>query len=191
MAGDYRRATVVLSPNYGYPARWGEGRMGHKPVAIVDHIEDGTQAGTIQWFGEQASLVSAHYSVSRAGQVFQHVYERDAAWSNGINPALGLARYKSDVSIPWIADLYAGNVNANLVTISIEHEGWPNIALTSAQYDATLDLHRDIFVRNGWPVEYGRIVGHYQVNAVDRPNCPGPLFPFARIYADLCRLLHS
>lgn len=180
---DDAAAIADPSPNYGYGPK--RDRLGHLPVAIVDHREMGSETATDNEFANAASQVSTHYSIAKDGTVRQHVAEGTAAWGNGTDPSRGAAYYGADLSIPWIADAFAQGVNANLVTISIEHEGTWNEPLTEAQYQATLALHRDIFKRQGWPVETGRIVGHFQVNKRDKALCPGPYFPFARLYADL------
>lgn len=187
---DYLGATANPSPNFGYLSIDTHGRLGHLPVAIVDHSAQGSESALQAWFGSLASAVSAHYSVAKDGRIYQHVSEDDAAWANGINPAKGADYYRSDLSVPWIADLYRMHVNANLVTISIEHEGLSGQELTTAQYQSSLALHADIFRRHNWPLEWGRIVAHAQVNRRDKPDCPGPAFPFARLYAELLPLVH-
>lgn len=185
MIADYRRAEWLGSENFGYPNAGDQGRQGHRPVALVAHTMEGSLAGCVSWFQNPVSRVSTHYAVGKDGRIVQFVREADAAWGNGTDPSRGYDSYRSDLTVPWIADLWQHGVNANLVTISCEFEGFSGEALTEAQYRAGLDLCRDVFARNGWRDEPGRLIGHCQIDAVTRPGCPGPAFPYARYAADL------
>ncbi len=174
---DYAKAIWTPVPSFGYPTGT-PGRQGHLPVAICNHIAQGTEAGCLSEFGDVRNKKSSTYLVCKDGRVRQFVRESDVAWANGTwaQPTTGIA---------WIADAVAHNVNGNLLTISIEHEGMSGVAFPEPQYQATLALHRDILRRNGWPVDRTRIVGHYQIDSVTRANCPGSAFPWARLLADL------
>jgi N-acetylmuramoyl-L-alanine amidase len=157
----------IGSPNFT------PGRDGFKPLIIVNHIMCGTEAGTDEWFENPASQVSAHYGVSRTGAIHQYVRDEDRAWANGQchNPS-------------WpLYDKYAGHLNS--ISLSIEHEGWPNDGLTEAQYQATLWLHRQLIAKWGIPLDSLHIIGHNQLDTVNRKDCPGPKFPWDRLYKDL------
>lgn len=147
------------------------GRRGRRPIAIVDHITAGLYPGCLDWLRNPASEGSAHYLVTRRGRVFQLVKDEDTAWHAG--------RVKKP---NW--SLYDGT-NPNYATIGIEHEGQPNEPLTSAQYEATLWLHRQLVLEWGIPVDRDHIIGHYRINSVDRSNCPGPKFPWDQLFKDL------
>lgn len=72
------------------------------PEAIVVHIMDGSLSGTDAWFASQASEVSAHYGIGKAGEVHQYVEEADTAFHCGTvkNPSWpGLKRKRSTQSI--------------------------------------------------------------------------------------------
>lgn len=158
----------IGSPNFH------RGRQGYKPLAIVCHVMDGTLVGTDAWFQNPKSQVSAHYGVGKDGSIHQYVQEADEAWANGI------------VDHPtWaVLDQHPG-VNPNLYTISIEHEGHSEDGLTEAQYQSSLWLQTEIVKRWGIPIDNNHIVGHNRIDGVNRPNCPGPKFPWARLFADL------
>lgn len=79
--------------------------------------------------------------------------------------------------------LYNGT-NPNQYTIGIEHEGLDG-ALTKAQYQASLWLHQQLIKRHGIPVDRDHIIGHYRINSVNKANCPGPKFPWERLFNDL------
>src|SRR6188768_2384940 len=66
------------SPNFkpGTPSR--------KISAIVIHYTGSlSMEGTVSWFLNPASKVSAHYVVGREGQVLQMVHDQDVAWHAG------------------------------------------------------------------------------------------------------------
>lgn len=150
------------SPNYWY------GNYGR--LAIVDHITAGNMPGCLSWLQNPISKASAHYLVTQAGEIYSLVDETNSAWHAGT------------VNKPtW--SLYDGT-NPNRLTIGIEHEGWDG-ELTEAQYQATLWLHRQIIDRWDIPVDTEHIIGHYRIDSVNRANCPGPNFPWERLFKDL------
>lgn len=148
-----------------------DGRRGRTPIAIVDHITAGLYPGTLTWMQNPAAKASAHYLVLQDGRIFQLVKDEDTAWANGI------------VNQPTWA-LYDGT-NPNRYTLSIEHENLGGGKLTEAQYQATLWLHRQLISR--WKITVSRdtIIGHNQIDAINRPNDPGADFPWDQLFADL------
>lgn len=147
-----------------------QGRGGHKPIAIVDHITAGNFPGCLVWMQNPAAKASAHYLVTRAGRILQMVADENTSYHAGV------------VNKPnW--PLYKGT-NPNRYTIGIEHEGFDG-SLTDIQYQATLWLHRHLTKK--WCIEptYDTIIGHYRIDSVNRPNCPGPKFPWERLFTDL------
>lgn len=100
------------------------GRNGMTPTCITIHYTSGTYAGSIAWFQNCSSQVSAHYVIrSFDGQVTQMVREQDKAWHVG---------------------------SENSYTIGIEHEAYGNVAsfFTTAMYQSSADLVRDICRRH-------------------------------------------
>lgn len=147
------------------------GRNGRKPLAIVNHITAGSYPGCLSWMQNPASQASAHYLVLRDGRILQLVKDEDTAWHAGI---ANKPNWK----------LYDGT-NPNAYTIGIEHEGTDG-ELTEAQYQSTLWLHRQLMAK--YPAikpDSDHIIGHYRIDSVNRPNCPGPKFPWAKLLADL------
>lgn len=157
-------------------------------TAICDHIMEGYMGGTYARFNNPKEEVSAHFGISRKGEVVQYVSLLRWSYANGImeNP---------DLTIPWLAACYANGVAANQTnpnrrTISIEHEGFSSgskdAGLTETQYQATVKLHR--WIMELFPSilpDRKHIVGHYQITGLQRANCPGPLFPWSRLIGDL------
>jgi len=155
----------VVSPNYR------EGRKGRKIIAIVNHITAGQFPGCLSWMCNPQAQASAHYLITKQGAIYQLVQDQDTAWHAGA------------VNKPnW--SLYDG-MNPNYYTLGIEHEGFPDKPLTEAQYQATLWLHRMLIAKWGIPIDTNHIIGHYRIDSVNRPNCPGPNFPWDRLFNDL------
>jgi len=145
-------------------------RNGQKPIAIVNHITAGNFPGCLNWMQNPKAQASAHYLITKDGRIYQLVKDKDASWHAG------------RVNKPnW--PLYNGR-NPNRYTIGIEHEGFDG-SLTDIQYQATLWLHRHLVEKWGIPVDKDHIIGHYRIDSVNRPNCPGPKFPWDRLFTDL------
>jgi len=137
------------------------GRGTYKPELVVIHIMDGSLAGTDAWFNNPTSQVSAHYGIGKNGEVHQYVKETDQAWHAGV------------VSNPTFKLYKGANVNPNLYTIGIEHEGEPlkNDVWPDAMKKASAELVAEICKRWNIPVDRDHIIGHYQVRST-KPNCP-------------------
>lgn len=162
----------------GSPNEW-VGRNGESIVAICDHIMQGTMGGTFQTFEAAITQVSAHFAVSKIGEVWQYVREENTAWANGIweDP---------DLSVPFLADAMHRGVNPNYLTLSIEHEGMTGDPMPEEQYQATLWLHRYLIGRHPFILpDRNHVIGHYQISALSRAHCPGDGFPWSRLMADL------
>ncbi|MFF8694718.1 N-acetylmuramoyl-L-alanine amidase [Streptomyces sp. NPDC015144] len=117
--------------------------------AIVIHVTEGSYAGTVSWFQNPASEVSAHYVVrSSDGEVTQMVRDSDTAWH---------AR------------------SGNPYSVGIEHEGF--IAdpgwFTDTLYRSSAALTRHLADRYGIPKDRAHIVGHVEVPGNDHTD-PGP-----------------
>jgi len=153
-------------------------RDGHKPIAVVCHIEAGTEAGTDAWFAARSSHVSAHYSIAKTGEIHQHVAEEHSAWANGYVD-------NADRRVIWLAEAIDKSVNPNFLTISIEHEGFPGGQVPAEQMAASIALIREICDRWSIPMDAQHIIRHSQIDSVDRANCPGPTFPLEQIIAAL------
>jgi len=159
----------IKSPNYS------KGRNGKKIIAICSHITAGQFPGCQNWLCSPKAKASSNYLITRTGKIIQLVKDEDTAWANG------------GVNKPsWI--LYDGT-NPNRYTISIEHEGYGSNGgdgnLTEQQYQATLWLHRHLINKWNIPIDRNHVIGHYQIDSVNRPNCPGRAFPWDRLMKDL------
>lgn len=180
----YAGALWLPSPDFGYPTAT-KGRNGFKPIAIVCHIAQGSETALDAEFSNPNSDASSTYGSNRDGTIHQYVDDLDAAWANGITFSKGYNAYKSNLNIDWIKNCWDKQLSPNLFTISIEHEGTTGVPLTEAQYQGTLNLIKYLVRTYGIPVDANHIVGHYQIDSVTRPQCPGSAFPWVRLFADL------
>jgi len=141
---DYSGATWVPAD----PADYSFAERPHDyPVQmIVIHDTELTAYSAIEKFQDPSSAVSAHYVVSRTGQITQMVAEQDIAW-------------------------HAGNWDYNTRAIGIEHEGyaWIPGTFTFAEYQASARLIASICSRWGVPMDRQHVIGH---NEVPDPNDP-------------------
>lgn len=116
---------------------------------IVIHVTQGSYAGTISWFKNPSSQVSAHYVLrSSDGQVTQMVAEKDTAWHVR---------------------------SANPYTIGLEHEGFVDNPswFTDAMYRSSAAVTKNIAERRGIPKDRAHIKGHNEMPNNDHTD-PGP-----------------
>jgi N-acetylmuramoyl-L-alanine amidase len=146
------------------PINFQKERRGAYPVdTLVLHVTEGDAASVRAWFHDKAAQVSAHYMVTKAGEVVHFVHEYDTAWANGRvdHPTAQLV-------------LERLGANPNNWTISIEHEGDGTEELTDAQRAASLELMRDIQTRHHL-ITFDRthILGHHEIYSLK--TCPGAI----------------
>jgi N-acetylmuramoyl-L-alanine amidase CwlA len=138
------------------------GRQQHPIRAIVIHVMEGSMAGTRSWFGNPQSKVSAHYGVSRKGQVVQYVDDGDTAQHAGLK-----VRPTAEI----VKEM--GTVNPNLYTIGIEFEGKAHQEPTEAQLDAGAELIAQLSQKHGIPLDAKHVIPHRSIRA-DK-TCPGKI----------------
>ena len=160
------------SKNFGYP-RDKSGRNGYQPIAICDHIMQGSRVGYHVVIADP-NANAANYSVYEDGTIEQHVMDWDAAWCNG-------PMHRPDLTVPWIERCYDHGINPNLMTISIEHEGFSGKPFTEIQTQATIWLHEHLLGKYEIPRTRIGIIGHYQIDSINKARCPGPAFPWDRL----------
>lgn len=137
----------ACSSNYSNYSR-GSGDISY----VIIHTMEGTYSGSISWFQNCSSQVSAHYSVrSSDGEITQSVDEADVAW-------------------------HAGNWTYNERSIGIEHEGYVSQAdawYTDAMYRSSAELVRDICDRYGIAKDRAHVIGHNEVPGCSSGNGGG------------------
>jgi N-acetyl-anhydromuramyl-L-alanine amidase AmpD len=173
------------SPNF-------ESRHGFSPDMIVNHITAGSNVSSaLNWFANSAAQASSHFVVDTDGTAYQCVAIDKCAWGNGTSVTASDKRY---YGLSTLDAVKSRKTNANFYTVSIEHVNVSGGALTTAQLAATIELHKYIIseVKRIYgvtiPIDRNHIVGHYQINAVTKPNCPGAYFPFDKILAGLANV---
>lgn len=162
------------------------------PDVVVCHITEGSYDGAVSWLKNPNAKASAHFVVSRKGEITQLVDIRDTAWANGTSYE-PLTKEGATASI-----VKSRKTNANVYTVSIEHEGVfkkTGGALSKEQEKATIFLigHIDSEIKriygekgkNGIKFDRNHIIGHFEVSPKAKPNCPGKLFPFENIVNNL------
>jgi Negative regulator of beta-lactamase expression len=165
--GYYEMVVPLNSPDfelnsidYG-PALWAPANSGNYTIAnresthpinyVVIHTTQGSYSGTISWFQNPASNVSAHYVIrSSDGQLTQMVREKDIAF-------------------------HAGNWTYNTQSVGIEHEGFVSDPswYTDAMYRASAALTRNVCLKYGIPMTRSNIIGHNEVPGATHTD-PGP-----------------
>lgn len=154
----------------------------YTPSLIVCHITEGTYNSAINWFLNTNSYASSHYIIARTGDVAQMVALSDSAWCNG------------DLNNPTSKIVKEMKINPNLYSYSIEHEGYSYKelygGLTDNQYKSTLEICKKIITWHNsnyspFIIDREHIIGHFEINSVDKKNCPGKNFPFDKLIKDL------
>lgn len=161
---------------------------------VVMHIAQGSYDAAVTWLSDPQMNPnsSAHFVIAKDGRIAQLVSVNDSAWANGlawqnnqwVNPS------GHPVNPSW-QDIVPG-VNPNLYTISVEHEGLYTDQWTPEMYATNNRLMQWLSTQFGaidastfFPfVPHRNLIGHYEIDPVDRPNCPGPNVDYARIASD-------
>ncbi|MBS1705114.1 MAG: N-acetylmuramoyl-L-alanine amidase [Armatimonadetes bacterium] len=138
------------------PAYSGNYSVSNRPSSypithVVIHIMEGYYAGSISWFQNPLSQVSAHYCLrSSDGEVTQMVLEKDRAW-------------------------HAGVTFYNNQAVGIEHEGFssnPSFWYTDVQYASSARLTRYLCAKYNIAKDRTHIIGHKETGRAT--SCPGP-----------------
>jgi N-acetyl-anhydromuramyl-L-alanine amidase AmpD len=156
-------------------------------LGICAHVTDGYDSRNLLQNANNGS--SVHFLVrdeDGVGVVYQFMPVEWAAWGNGpVSP-------NNPYTPAWLQELIDQGVNPNMCTVSIEHERkWPFTTMPSEPMtQATIELQN--WLCDNYPTikrDRDHVIGHYQIDALTRANCPGGpgglLFPFDRIVAVL------
>lgn len=149
-------------------------REGYIPELIVVHISAGSLTSMTNWFSTPNSQASAHYGVGKDGSVLQYVLEENKAWHAG------------RVNNPSFV-LYRKNLNPNLYTIGIENEGQDLQYAPEIQLKTLCELIKDIAKRWNIPIDRNHIIGHFQIDAINRVYCPSPNHSIIDKIVEMCK----
>lgn len=140
------------------------------PEAITIHVTGpGTMDGMKAWFKNTSSQASAHFGVGKDGQIDQYAHLADATWHNGI-------LNKPNLSNQLIASWVSGRINPNVKTVGVEVLLAPGEQITDygPQWRSLLLLMDWLIDVTKIPVDRTHIIGHYEVDSVNRsvdPRC--------------------
>jgi hypothetical protein len=146
----------------------------YKILGICNHISVGLRGSVTSWFNNPASQASYHYFICKNGDIIQFVRDEDTAWSQG-----GIKKPSSKLYFD------NGEVNPNRYLLSISHEVISTEPLTEAQYQSSLWVHKQLIEKYNIPITREFIIGHYELDSVNRPNDPQKAFPWDRLMQDL------
>jgi hypothetical protein len=147
---DYKRADWRPAYRGNYT---NSGRGAKQIDLVVIHIAQGSYSGTISWFKDRRSNVTAHYVVGNRGKVAQCVRNEDIAW-------------------------HAGNWAYNKRSIGIEHSGYASSpGAFRGKYRTSAKLSAYLSRRYNIPVDRNHFVLHRNVPGVTK-HCPGPHFNY-------------
>jgi N-acetyl-anhydromuramyl-L-alanine amidase AmpD len=170
-------ARRVPSPNYS------RGNRGRK--AVVLHIAEGGEAGSVSWLTNPRSGVSSHFFISKKGRITQMVSIDDTAYTNGLTHVRANQWRDPDGNIvtpPWPG--LTPPTNPIWTTITIEREGRSHDVPTSEMNAATVRLLQWIAQQIGMRyVPLVTLIGHVHIGPTHRPNCPGPHVDYAALAA--------
>lgn len=157
------------------PVNFRPGRpAGFKPEAIVIHIGEGSLRSIDMQFNDPNARVSAHYCVSKSGDIHQYVDEKDTAFHAG------------NIDRPDWPGLKPGNapgtfINPNFYTIGIEHEGFADDQWPDAQLATSATLVGEIAQRWTIPLDEDHVIRHHQIRFLK--SCPGNVITIPTILA--------
>ena len=166
-------------------------RQGWIPDLIVSHITEGNFDGAVSWLSSPRSKASSHFIVAQDGRITQLVDIKEAAWINGTDKDPTKDNFYGNSLLKIVRER---KTNANFYSVGIEHEGIHSKTkgkLTDRQFEATIWLHEHIISEikriYGTDIILDRehIVGHYQVDPIRKPFCPGKFFQFDEIIVAL------
>ena len=154
-----RQADKILSHRFGT-------RRGLGIRAIVLHIQEGTTAGSLNWWASGNADASSSVMAQKDGSILRVISDESAPWTNGDT---NKPSAKGKRLIDGI-----GGANPNLVTVSIEAEGYWQDDMPRKQAEAICWMVTEWMLRHDLTVD--DIYRHADFNSVTRPNCPGKYF---------------
>ena len=160
---DNKQFETALDINKDWPSpNFGDRGGAEVSILVIHYTAMSSVESTIKRFSETSSQVSAHYVISRHGEIFQMVDEDKRAWHAGVSFWDGIK-----------------NVNSYSIGIELDHDGIDLsghfIPYATPQLQSLKLLAADIVQRHQIPMQ--NIVGHSDV-APMRKQDPGNTFPW-------------
>lgn len=140
------------------------GRRGHRVQAIFWHVMQGSTKGSLSWWSDGPGVqASSSVMVNRDGSLIRVVFDADAPWTNGqVARPTGKGRLLLD---------RIGNVNPNLVSVTLEAEGMSGDKMGEAQLETVCWMTWEWMRRYGLKLD--DIYRHSDIDSVNRGHCPG------------------
>lgn len=173
----------IATEKYGYAGSTFNGKIivSHVTAPRAGSLSDHGSLGWLSGPDDDRDSPSVHFLMARSGKVY-HIVDLDKApWTNGINftnfprgvnPATGKKIY--DTTNPYITAQMLANKSPNLITFTIEHESYNGQGLTPAQWASTIELQAWLCQQFNIVPQVGlTLCGHFQIDNVNRPYCPG------------------
>lgn len=155
----------------------------HRPLLFVLHGTDGTASSAYNTFVNKSNGKSSTMIVTRKGEIWHLVPINQAPWTNGTtrNPTSNLVK-----SMP-------AGLNINLISLTIEMEEYPGAGgtgeITEEQFWGVIYamkwMQSEVKRLYGFtiPMYPERIQPHSAIDSTGKPSCPGPDFPWGRLYS--------
>lgn len=140
-------------------------RQGGVPRYIVNHIQDGTTKGSLDWWANGAGVeASSTVIANRDGTLLRVIPEQHGPWTNGrvCNPT------------PKSAGLRALGGNPNNWSKTLEAEGRPGVTAvtyTDEQLETICWQYAEWMIEDNIPL--ANVLSHATIDSCDRANCPG------------------
>ena len=195
---------MEFRPSPNFSSRGGQDILG----TVLHYTGDATTAGTIRWFQNPESGVSAHYIIGRDGRTVQMVKDTDKAWHAGTSEMIidgeslpDANRFTIGVELcnhglmqqigsNWYYSMGRRLIQYNHKPIPQYHklrfdsgymvEGWWE-PYPETQISALGALLAHIADNHGAPA-VANIMGHEEIGMpLGRKTDPGPCFPWERI----------
>lgn len=155
---------------------------GNQPKAVVLHVAQGWISTADRWAEQGYTGASFHFMVALDGSRRQYLDTTLGGVHAGIVQRPTARLVTDGTLLPYV----------NLATVGIEHEGFTNglspegrqlDQYNDAQLRASAEITRWACETHGIPIDRDHVIGHYEIDGKDRPQDPGPLFPWERYLA--------
>lgn len=138
-------------------------RSGNKPIAMFLHIQEGTTSSSLSWWASGNADASSSVMIQRDGSLLVVIPSQHGPWTNG------------DVSSPSSKGRALlsriNNINPNLVTLSIEMEGYSKDKATDAAIETV--CYQLTEWMNQYALTINDVYKHADINSTSRAFCPG------------------
>lgn len=153
--------------SHEFKAEYFGDRKKYEPKMIVIHYTGGSKIGDLATLtGKSSRIVSAHYYITKKGEIYCLVDEDYSAYHAGVS------KWKDYAIFEWTAY----SVNKTSIGIELENKGFEEY--TEKQIESLIELIKDINSR--WQIAEDDIVGHSHVSP-GRKIDPGDHFPWLKV----------